>query len=219
LDEDSDNDHVPDYIESMDANMDGKADVAFSGTDSDGDGLDDAYDTVVGKGSDGNAIGSVVIPVFEDSDGDKIVDWRDVDDDNDTILTAEEETSSIDGDPTNDDCNFNGIPNYLDPESCEFLMPDAFSPNGDGINDYLRVRGIYRYPDAHFEIYNRWGVKVFEKDHYGNIQLYGDPDAWWDGHANVNGNRNSEILPAGTYLYILILDGSSVNKGTVYINR
>ena len=217
LDEDSDNDHVPDYIEGQDVDNNGQADVAFAGSDSDDDGLDDSNDTVAGTSNNGNSIGAN--SPLQDSDNDGINDWRDVDDDGDGLETSLVEDDNGDGDPTNDDCNFNGTPNYLDQESCDLLVPNAFSPNGDGINDYFRIRGMYQYPDANLEVYSRWGVRVFAKDHYGNIPVYGDPDAWWDGHANINGNRNSEILPAGTYLYILKLDGSSVQKGTVYINR
>uniref|UniRef100_UPI002608AA31 HYR-like domain-containing protein n=1 Tax=uncultured Sunxiuqinia sp. TaxID=1573825 RepID=UPI002608AA31 len=101
----------------------------------------------------------------------------------------------------------------------DLLIPNGFSPNGDGINDYFRVRGIHKYPNAQIEIYNRWGVKVFKRDRYGDIGMYGNPGAWWDGRPNVKGTSNSEILPEGTYFIILILDGSNVHKGTLYINR
>ncbi|WP_159518818.1 Ig-like domain-containing protein, partial [Sunxiuqinia indica] len=217
LDEDSDNDYVPDYIEAQDVDKNGQPDVAYAGTDSDGDGLDDSNDNVTGSGTTGNSVGTNV--PMQDSDNDGIPDWRDTDDDNDGIKTSLKEDDNGDGDPTNDDCNYNGIPNYLDEESCDLLIPNGFSPNGDGINDYFRVRGIYQYPNASIEIYNRWGTKVFEKENFGNIPIYGDPDAWWDGRANVGGSSNSEILPSGTYFVVLILDGSTIHKGIVYINR
>ena len=101
----------------------------------------------------------------------------------------------------------------------DLLIPNGFSPNGDGINDYFRVRGIHRYPNAHLEVYNRWGAKVYTRDRYGDIQTYGNPGAWWDGRPNVKGTSNSEILPEGTYFIILLLDGSNMHKGTLYINR
>ncbi|WP_321288486.1 Ig-like domain-containing protein [uncultured Sunxiuqinia sp.] len=217
LDEDSDNDHVPDYIEAQDTDKNGQPDIAYTDSDSDGDGLDDSNDNVAGTGSADNSAGTNV--PLQDSDGDGTPDWRDTDDDNDGIETSLNEDDNGDGDPTNDDCNYNGIPNYLDEESCDLLIPNGFSPNGDGINDYFRVRGIYQYPNANIEIYNRWGTKVFEKENFGNIPIYGDPDAWWDGRANVGGSSNSEILPSGTYFLVLILDGSTIHKGIVYINR
>ncbi len=213
LDQDSDNDHVPDKIEGQDSNMDGVADVTPSGQDSDSDGLDDAYDTIDRLAAADNETGSNAS--LQDSDGDGIRDWRDADDDNDDLLTIDEDSDG-DDDPTNDDCNRNGIPNYLDPESCDLLIPNAFSPNGDGINDYLRIQGIDQYPDAHIIIFNRWGIKIYEKENYGNINLYGEPDAWWDGRANTKGSSD-DILPVGTYFIILKLNHSTVHKGIVYI--
>ncbi|MGQ8335229.1 Ig-like domain-containing protein, partial [Sunxiuqinia sp. A32] len=204
MDEDSDDDLVPDFIEAQDIDQNGEEDMAFTNLDEDGNGLDDLFETYT--------------PPLQDSNGDGVPDWRDPDDDGDSILTLDEDENG-DGDPTNDDCNWNDIPNYLDPESCELLIPDAFSPNGDGINDYLRIRGIHSYPNASIEIYNRWGVKVYENDDYGNVPKYGDPAAWWDGRANINGTSKGEILPAGTYFIIVVLDNSSVHKGFVYLNR
>ncbi len=103
-----------------------------------------------------------------------------------------------------------------DPQIDVLVVPDAFSPNGDGINDYFEVPGIHLYPNAHMEVYNRWGAKLYEKDNYGNEQLLGTTDAWWDGRPNVGGS--GDIVPEGTYFVILILD-DSVHKGTVFINR
>ena len=57
LDADTDNDGIPDSIEGHDANADGIADRVRGNTDTDGDGLDDVYDTVASPAA-GNAIGS-----------------------------------------------------------------------------------------------------------------------------------------------------------------
>ncbi len=44
----------------------------------------------------------------------------------------------------------------IDPEeNCELLIPEIFSPNDDGIQDYFRIVCIDKYPDARIEIYNR----------------------------------------------------------------
>lgn len=43
----------------------------------------------------------------------------------------------------------------------ELLIPDAFSPNGDGANDIFYVRGS-NIIDIHLKIFNRWGELVFE---------------------------------------------------------
>lgn len=52
-------------------------------------------------------------PYDDDTDGDNIPDFQDVDDDNDGVLTRFEDIDN-DGDPTNDDTDEDGVPNYLD---------------------------------------------------------------------------------------------------------
>ncbi|MEQ8550141.1 MAG: T9SS type A sorting domain-containing protein [Cyclobacteriaceae bacterium] len=112
LDSDSDNDNVPDNIEGHDANFDGIADATSSGTDTDGDGLDDAYDTDNG----GTAA------ALQNTDGIDFKDWRDDNDDNDSALTI------------NEDINNNG--NYADDQTNGQLgsIPD-YLYNGDKDND------------------------------------------------------------------------------------
>ncbi len=129
LDPDSDDDNVPDAIEGHDANHDGAADATPAGLDTDDDGLDDAYDTVVGPGP-GNAIGSNA--PLQDTDGNAIRDWRDDDDDGDGVPTAGDEDANGDGDPTNDDGDGDGTPDYLDPDSTE-------DTDGDGVPDVTDV--------------------------------------------------------------------------------
>nr|MBP8849904.1 gliding motility-associated C-terminal domain-containing protein [Breznakibacter sp.] len=78
-----------------------------------------------------------------------------------------------------------------------FLIPNAFSPNGDGINDYFVITTIYAYSteESELEIYNRWGSLVYRsKD-----KSY---DNKWDGHANANLISIGDVLPNGTYFYI-----------------
>ncbi|WP_372776678.1 tandem-95 repeat protein, partial [Mangrovibacterium sp.] len=225
-DEDTDGDTVDDYIEANDADMNGKPDLVFSGNDADGDGLDDVFDSLIiiegpeisstPGATTYNPGASRILPPIQDSDNDNKPDFRDVDDDNDLLATIDEDNVIVDGDPTNDDCNYNGIPNYLDPETCDLIIPDAFSPNADGYNDYLEILGLYKYPNAHLEVYTRWGARIYEKDNYGNVPLLGS-EAWWDGRPNIGGN--GDIVPEGTYFVILILENSSVYKGTVFINR
>ena len=111
LDLDSDDDNVPDYIEGHDANHDGVADTVPTGVDSDNDGLDDAYDTIV-RPTEFNEAGSN--SPLQDTDGDGARDWRDTDDDDDGLLTVGPEDANGDGDPTNDDGDEDGTPDYLD---------------------------------------------------------------------------------------------------------
>ncbi len=96
-------------------------------------------------------------------------------------------------------------------DDADFFIPEGFSPNGDGINDVFVIRGIENYPDNTFIIFNRWGNKVFEASPYQNK---------WDGTSVIGLRAGGEKLPIGTYFYILDLgDGSSVIKGTIYLNR
>ncbi len=112
LDSDSDNDNVPDNIEGHDADFNGVADATSSGTDTDGDGLDNAFD------SDN---GGTTAPL-QNTDGIDFRDWRDSNDDNDEALTV------------NEDANSNG--NYSDDQTQgqSGAVPDYLF-NGDKDND------------------------------------------------------------------------------------
>jgi gliding motility-associated-like protein len=73
------------------------------------------------------------------------------------------------------------------------------------------IRGILNFPGNTFEIFNRWGDKVFEATPYKNT---------WDGRAAFGVMLGGDELPIGTYFYILDLqNGSPVYKGTIYLNR
>lgn len=219
LDADSDNDMVPDYIEGHDKNADGKPDHVLVGKDSDADGLDDGFDTVDrNKTSLGNVIGSNA--TIQDFDGDGAPDWRDDNDDNDEYLTRFEDLNA-DGDYSNDDIDFDGHPEYLDyGRECDMFIPDAFSPNSDNIHEYFQIYCIDHFPNAKMYIFDQLGNKLFEKEHYGNLDFWGSPDrAWWDGKTN---NRSVAVdrgmVPAGTYYYVLQLGNGEVKKSFVFVS-
>jgi gliding motility-associated-like protein len=93
----------------------------------------------------------------------------------------------------------------------DFFIPEGFSPNGDGINDLFVIRGIDYYPKNTFQIFNRWGNKVFETVSYKNT---------WNGLSTLGIRVSGNELPVGTYFYLLDLgDNSPVYKGTIYLNR
>lgn len=90
-------------------------------------------------------------------------------------------------------------------------IPEAFSPNGDGHNDRFNILGIGEVD--HLVIYDRWGVKVFERDHYYTA----DVDAQWDG------SFHGQPAPTGVYAYFVQMScpsgGSFMRKGTVVLVR
>jgi len=91
--------------------------------------------------------------------------------------------------------------------SCHIFIPDAFSPNGDGQNDYLYVRGDC-IKTMQFEIFDRWGNKVFETT---------DKSIPW------NGVFNGQAANTGSYVYYLsatLYDGTTqTKKGNVALVR
>ena len=90
-------------------------------------------------------------------------------------------------------------------------IPQGFSPNGDGVNDGYVIVGIEDYPNNKLEIFNRWGNLVYRKEHYAND---------WDGKSTGNMTVGNEILPAGTYFYLLDLgDGSEPKTGYIYLTK
>ncbi len=149
-----------------------------------------------------------------DTDGDGLPDYNDPDDDNDGIPTAEEL------DDPEDDCDEDGIPNYLDDAqySCGDLpVSTIVTPNNDGFNEFMRIDGLDEFDDNSIIVYNRWGNVVFEVDGYTS-----DPaDAkTFTGSSNV---RNSaQNLPDGAYFYVLKLvrNGKErVQKGSFEIRN
>jgi len=221
LDLDSENDNVYDFIEGHDINADGIPDVTRIFVDTDRDGLDDIYDTVFGWNDPNdpfNALGSN--SPLQDFDQDGTRDWRDINDENDDFLTKNEDLNN-DGDYSNDDLDLDGYPEYLDKTlDCELFIPEGFSPNGDNVHDFFQILCIQRYPEANLMIFNRNGNKLFEKDHYGNLDYWGsNQDAWWWGiseHKWTIGQLTG--LPAGNYVYVLELGTGRVEKGTVMIS-
>jgi gliding motility-associated-like protein len=89
-------------------------------------------------------------------------------------------------------------PNNHMPSDDDLEIFNLVTPNGDGDNDVFVIRNIERYPDNSVEIYNRWGVKVFDVNGYGQNQNYFRGIS--EGRATVN--QDAE-LPVGTYWYII----------------
>ena len=221
VDGDSDNDGVTDVIEAHDFNQDGIADVAATGNDTDGDGLDDGYEGSELVDLDANDELDNPQGNLPDTDGDNISDFRDTDDDGDGIETIDEDLNQ-DGDYGNDDSDADGIPNYLDsdlgPTGTDIEVFNVITPNGDGVHDVLRIANIENYPNNTVKIYNRWGVLVFQTRAYnsaGNVF-----DGTSQGRVTV---EKDDKLPVGTYFYIIDFENIAGNieqlSGYIYINR
>jgi gliding motility-associated-like protein len=78
-------------------------------------------------------------------------------------------------------------------------IPNAFTPNGDAVNDILKVYGAIIH-DMHLMIFDQWGEKLFETD---------DQQRGWDG------NYSGKPQPSGVYMYVCrmhLIDGSTVEK-------
>jgi gliding motility-associated-like protein len=219
MDLDSDNDLVPDYIEGHDQDSNGKPDHLALNADDDNDGLDNGYDNIANIcGAYENALGSNA--PTQDFDGDGMPDWRDENDDDDEYLTRYEDLNG-DGDFSNDDIDFDGYPEYLDyGRECDLFIPDAFSPNGDNVHDSYMIYCINHYPDATIYIFDQLGNKIYEKRHYGNLEFWKTPQAaWWDGKPTRGpGYSRNDLVPPGTYYYVLDLGNGQVKKSYVFVS-
>ncbi len=220
LDVDSDNDTIPDAIEGHDHNHDGIADVLFIGSDKDNDGLDDGYEGSEAIDVDVNDEINDPMTDLPNTDGDPEPDYRDIDDDGDTILTIDEDTNN-DGDYINDDFDNDGSPDYLDVDQPivieEVEVFNVVTNNGDGVHDFLIITGLDIRPNNTLQIYNRWGVLVYSTTSYdtkGNR---------FDGTSQARSTvGQGEKLPSGTYFYILNYenqDGEHKSvSGHLYLN-
>jgi gliding motility-associated-like protein len=86
-------------------------------------------------------------------------------------------------------------------EACsDIYIPNAFSPNGDGVNDIFRVLGS-NIKEFNLRIYNRWGTLLFET---------GQVDAGWDG------KYNEKDVTAGVYVWLL--DAKDTNGKVLNFN-
>ncbi len=75
----------------------------------------------------------------------------------------------------------------------DLFIPTGFSPNADGVNDNMVIKGLEFYPQSELMIFNRWGDLVYQKTNYDNT---------WNGTTNVKGLHIGDVLPDGTYFYV-----------------
>jgi gliding motility-associated-like protein len=183
--------------------------------DCDGDGvsnLDEILDGTDPEDACSSVASSITLPLSQD--------FLDGDCDGDGLSNGDE----IGPDPTRPiDSNGNGIPDYLEVNNHQPMEDDLevytlVTPNGDGDNDVLVIRNIELYPENTLEVYNRWGVKVY------GTQGYGQRGNYFRGisEGRVTVSTGSE-LPAATYWYVLRYKNSEgiwkERVGYLYLNR
>ena len=89
---------------------------------------------------------------------------------------------------------------------CDIVVPNIFSPNGDGVNDVFSVE-VPLGELTKAQIYNRWGQHIYEFWDGG----------YWDGRTTLG-----EIAPEGTYMYVLEIEVNGQvesRAGTLYLSR
>ena len=89
-------------------------------------------------------------------------------------------------------------------------IPEGISPNSDGLNDTLIIPCIEDYPENQLQIFTRYGNLVYDIKGYKNQ---------WNGIPNTGLLKSNEILPVGTYFYVLRRDlQSEPIVGWIYLN-
>ena len=116
-------------------------------------------------------------------------------------VTVTIQSNGIDSDNDGIDDSCDGTEDPIIP-----IIPEAFTPNGNNINDLFVIGNLETFTERRLDVFNRYGNSVYESKLYQND---------WDGTRSDNG----QALPDGTYYYVLALDNGEIKKGFVYINR
>ncbi len=177
---DTDNDGIGD---NADADLDGDGSLD-NGTDSDNDGINDDSDTTDDR---------------PDSDNDGVPDEEDAFPDN------SDESVDVDGDGVGANADIDDSNDRVGEERL-IVSAQAFTPNGDNINDTWVIEGIENHPNALVTVYNRYGHEVFKAIGYRND---------WNGKFR----SNPSTVPAGSYYYVIdFRNGNAPMDGWIFIN-
>ena len=90
----------------------------------------------------------------------------------------------------------------------DLSIPNGFSPNSDGKNDFFRIPQLDDYPGS-LTVWNRWGDMVLDDPSYQNT---------WDGTCQTSRCLGSGDLPEGTYFYLVDVEGITF-KGYITLKR
>ena len=103
-------------------------------------------------------------------------------------------------DVSNAHCTLDSVEFTISISESMLLVPNVFTPNGDGANDEFRV--AYRsLKEFHCWVYNRWGMLVYQ---------WSDPAKGWDG--TING----QPAPEGAYYYVIRALGTDAAPNAKY---
>ncbi|MFC5411673.1 gliding motility-associated C-terminal domain-containing protein [Larkinella bovis] len=113
-------------------------------------------------------------------------------------------------DPTENDESV-ATPLSFNQNADQVMIPEGFSPNGDGVNDRFIIRNVGG-TTVRLEVFNRWGHTVYRNQDYKND---------WDGTTNTGARIGSDSkgLPDGTYFYVVELSDGRKFIRYMTINR
>ncbi|PCH78030.1 MAG: hypothetical protein COB98_01890 [Flavobacteriaceae bacterium] len=213
---DTDGDNVEDYRD-LDSDNDGLNDLIEGGLpDEDNDGLVDSL---------GDLADATNLP---DQDGNGVADYLEPNNPNLSTLVDSDEDGVVDGEDSDGDGildHVDGLEGFGDALSdvlgvSSLVIVNSFSPNNDGKNEDFRIENIlFVAPNFEMEIRNRYGNIVYQYKHDGDTSK--EPK-WWDGYSSGRMTLNSsELVPAGTYFYVIKFNDLKKNiaTGWVYLNR
>ena len=90
------------------------------------------------------------------------------------------------------------LPVLVKINECDVTVYNFVSVDNDGLNEVFMIDGITFYPENNVQIFNRWGVLVFELNGYNNgDKSFGGKS---EGRVTIDANSN---LPEGTYYYVI----------------
>ena len=170
---------------------------ALPESDCDDDGLTTAQEDAIGTD-----------PNKSDSDGDTITDGQEVTDSTDPLNPCD----SIGGVPILEaGCNQEVVASGI------AVSNEIITPDNDGTNDFFRIENIESFPNNTVQVYNRWGIIVYELSGYDNSNNS------FRGISNGRVTISTDAeLPVGVYFYVIkyIYEGTNLSKaGYLYINR
>ncbi len=84
--------------------------------------------------------------------------------------------------------------------NCTIVVPKSFTPNGDGLNDYLYPLNAYQATNLKFAVYDRYGRRIFYTTALGGK---------WDGY------YKGQALDTGTYVWILTYTNAVTHKAVM----